>query len=169
MKFTLQEKYKAVERVIKESMSCRTSAKILGTHDSLVRKWVTFYEKYGIDGLRHKRKAYTGEFKLSVIKYLLDNNSSIGDTALNFCIKSSVTVNKWLKIYKEYGEEGLLNNRKVRPSIMKKDIKVDITKKPKTIDEAMAIIEYQQMEIDYLKKLDALVQKRKQQQEKKKQ
>lgn len=169
MKYTLQEKYEAVERVIKGVVSCRASARILGTNESLIKRWIDFYKKYGIDGLRHEGKTYTGEFKLSVIKYLLNNNCSIDGTALKFCIKAHGTINNWLKIYKEYGEEGLLNNRKVRPSIMKKDIKVDITKKPKTIDEAMAIIEYQQMEIDYLKKLDALVQKRKQQQEKKKQ
>ncbi len=50
-KYSYEEKLEAVLRVIEEAMSYKASAKVLGTAQGHVQRWVSRYEKYGPEGL----------------------------------------------------------------------------------------------------------------------
>ena len=79
-------------------------------------------------------------------------------------------VMKWERIYLEEGAEGLMKERRGRTNPLSEKKKGRPSKLDKKVEEDL-IAENQRlrMEIEYLKKLDALVQKRIQEEEKKRQ
>ena len=115
------------------------------------------------------------------------NHLSFEKTALHFGLPSSTNVVLWKQMYDEKGAQYLLNNRniaidRVRVNRVKKkknkqntnlNTSIKSTSKPsikpdKSNAELLKEIEDLRMENDYLKKLQALVQKRINQQKKKK-
>lgn len=157
-KYSLEDKLSAIDRVLNGNMSCNTSAKILGTVKSVVQFWVKKYEKYGEKGLIVKQGTYTGKFKKFVVEYMYQNHLSIIETALNFGIPSDATVGGWERIYREKGVDALMEEKRGRKSKKIKNInnKTEQTGNANLLKE----IERLRMENEYLKKLQALVQKR---------
>lgn len=106
-----------------------------------------------------KGQAFSGEFKQKVIEDLLENGLGFRETAKKYGLPSHEPVRKWERIYRTEGIEGLYVEHRGRKR----------TKLPKQLEEDL-IAENQRlrMEIDYLKKLSALVSKKKQQNRKRK-
>jgi len=75
-------------------------------------------------------------------------------------------LSKWYKIYQEFGIDGLKLDRRGRHYKMAKKSKT--SNETKTKEELEKELEYLRAENEYLKKLNALVQKRKGRQPKKK-
>lgn len=116
-----------------------------------------------------KNKVYSAEFKIGVImdmrehhlnyhetvrKYWGTEESNNGDSKRNI-------VQRWERIYLEEGAEGLMKERRGRACSASGTRKGRPPKLDKKVEEDL-IAENQRlrMEIEYLKKLDALVQKR---------
>lgn len=131
---------------------------------------------YGENGLKKSmsKTNYSGEFKLSVLKYRQNHELSYKETAKHFAIKNHSIIANWKKKYEEEGFEGLCGTVG-RP---KKNGDTDMpndTNRPKklTKSEREELIElrernqYLEAEILYLKKLDALLQEKKFQTKKK--
>jgi transposase-like protein len=110
---------------------------------------------------------YSSEFKIKVIEDMRSNNLSYSETARKYDLWNNVKgytypakdrVMDWEKIYLEYGVNGFSIERRGRGSVG--------TRKPIISKESDSnLIEENQrlrMELDYLKKLQALVLKRKQ-------
>ena len=55
---------------------------------------------------------YSAEFKLEVVKYYLEKNCGYVNTANHFGNISDVAVLKWVRKYKEHGENGFYKNKK---------------------------------------------------------
>ena len=125
-----------------------------------------------------KNKVYSAEFKIGVIIDMRKHHLSYHETARKYwnTISRSEefnyinTVKRWERIYIEEGVEGLMKERRGKsiPSEGKK------RGRPPKLDKKVEgdfIAENQRlrMEIEYLKKLDALVQKRLQEEKKKQQ
>lgn len=136
-----------------------------------IRTIIKHYELFGEDALivRHQDKKYSTEYKMDLIKRVL-NGESISSVAFENML-SPGQLSVWIKKYKELGYNGL-SKPKGRPKIMKQE-----TNKPKLIhedekDKKIRELEERnaqlEMEVDLLKKLRALVQQRTQQQNKKK-
>lgn len=136
-----------------------------------IRTIIKHYELFGKDALivRHQDKKYSTEYKMDLIKRVL-NGESISSVAFENML-SPGQLSVWIKKYKELGYNGL-SKPKGRPKIMKQE-----TNKPKLIhedekDKKIRELEERnaqlEMEVDLLKKLRALVQQRTQQQNKKK-
>ena len=115
-----------------------------------------------------KQKKYSAEFKLSVIMDMRDNRLGYGETARKYWeIKTGQEPNyinnlkRWERIYLEEGAEGLMKERRGRAKIDSDKKRGRLPKLDKKVEEDL-IAENQRlrMEIEYLKKLDALVQKR---------
>ena len=96
---------------------------------------------------------------------------------MHFKLPSSTIIALWKQMYNEKGREYLLNNRSIAIDGMqvKRNKRMRKSSTPNTSDltdkskeELLKEIEDLRMENDYLKKLDALVQKRINQQKKKK-
>lgn len=135
---------------------------------SLIRKWIDHHGSYGTKGLLPKRYGYyTKEFKLNVVKAYKDKGLSLRDCCLQFNVPAQSTLSSWARKYEQLGIDGL-NEQKGRPQTMKK--KKPAAKKTKpltTLEQLEKDNLYLRAEIDYLKKLDALTQKKQTQQRKK--
>ena len=115
-----------------------------------------------------KQKRYSAEFKLSVIMDMRDNHLGYRETVRKYWDISQgqehnyhKQVQRWERIYLEEGAEGLMKERRGRAKIDSDKKRGRPPKLDKKVEEDL-IAENQRlrMEIEYLKKLDALVQKR---------
>ena len=114
-------------------------------------------------------RKYSAEFKIGVIMDMRDNHLGLRETARKYDVTHAVVL-KWERIYLEEGAEGLMKERRGRACAASGTRKGRPPKLDKKVEEDL-IAENQRlrMEIEYLKKLDALVQKRLQEERKKQQ
>ncbi|MCH5304438.1 MAG: helix-turn-helix domain-containing protein [Ruminococcus sp.] len=123
-----------------------------------------------------KQKKYSGEFKISVIMDMREHHLNYHETVRKYELGNDQTggarmmLQRWERIYLEEGAEGLMKERRGRASSAGGTKKGRPPKLDKKVEEDL-IAENQRlrMEIEYLKKLDALVQKREQEEAKKQQ
>ena len=123
-----------------------------------------------------KNKVYSAEFKIGVIMDMREHLLSYHETVRKYWgIEESKNgdskrniVQRWERIYLEEGAEGLMKERRGRACAASGTRKGRPPKLDKKVEEDL-IAENQRlrMEIEYLKKLDALVQKRLQEERKK--
>ena len=129
-----------------------------------------------------KFKKYSPEFKISCIIDMRDHNLSYSETARKYlCEKGQESIFKgrlklWERIFLEEGEAGFYIERRGRKRKMDnpnkgrpkkkldKQVKQDLIAENQQLKER---VEQLEMENEYLKKLDALVRKRLQNQKKK--
>jgi len=150
-----------------------------GTMDKLVAR----YKKHGLEGILHGNyKTFSIDEKIAVINRYY-SGESIRSLAIELNVNFSV-VNSWIKKYEQMGYNGLIDNRgKPGVSKMGRPKKNQTQEQQATTAEAMAPVTdaerdelnklrkqvyQQQMEIDCLKKIQALVQQRQNRQMKKK-
>ena len=134
------------------------------TFQHAVRKWVRIYESLGEAGLKHKKPKRSWLDKMNMIQRVI-NGESFVEVSFNNGIECDL-LSKWYKIYQESGIDGLKLDRRGRSPKMAKKPKT--SNEPKTKEELEKELEYLRAENEYLKKLNALVQKRKGRQPKKK-
>lgn len=140
------------------------------SHATFHRKlnsWIHIFDELGEDGLEHSKPMLSFEDKKRCVQRVINGESM-------YSVASSIgrqepQVSLWYNIYLHEGFEGLKSKKKGRPPKMKKEEK-DI--KSLSIEEQNVELkkrlELLKIENEYLKKLAALVQKRKAQQQKKK-
>lgn len=159
MKYTIEFKLKLVKECIEQNHATTEIAPKYGVAEIHLRRWVKLYQLHGIKGLEHKHQKYNSNFKENVLKYMEDNHLSFFETAMFFNISKDTTVGKW---YHQYRKNGFVEP--VRKVKMK-----EISNKDKNgIEELQKENERLRAENAYLKKLQALVQKRVNQEKKKK-
>lgn len=78
------------------------------SHDT-INNWIIAYNLYGEVGLKKSlsKTRYSGEFKLSVLKYRINNETSYSETAQVFGIKNPSTIAGWQRKYDLEGFSGL--------------------------------------------------------------
>ena len=103
------------------------------------------------------QRKYNGPQKIEIIRRMHNENLSFQETSKAYGIASS-TIQGWERIYLEEGEEALLVERRGRACTASGTRKGRKPKLDKQVEEDL-IAENQRlrMEIDYLKKLNALV------------
>ena len=122
------------------------------------------------------QQKYSAEFKIGVIMDMREHRLGYRETARKYdLVRQSETaaasmLHRWERIYLEEGAEGLMKERRGRACSAGGTRKGRPPKLDKKVEEDL-IAENQRlrMEIEYLKKLDALVQKRLQEERKKQQ
>ena len=133
-------------------------------HNQVIR-WSKIYNSLGEKGLEHGRPTLNINQRLELFQKV-EAGESYESVALSVGIQTCALI-KWHRIYLESGIDGLKSLKRGRsPMNKKKPINKDDSKKTK--EELLEEIEYLRAENEYLKKLDALVQKRKAQPPKKK-
>ena len=133
------------------------------TFRNRVRMWSRIYESLGEIGLEHKKPKRTWQDKMNMIQRVL-NGESFSEVAYSNGIQESI-LSKWYKIYQKFGIDGLKLDLQ---GVHKMAKKPKTSNEPKTKEELERELEYLRAENEYLKKLNALVQKRKGRQPKKK-
>ena len=125
-----------------------------------IKQWIRKYKEHGIEGLvKQEKSSYSGEFKQSVVEYKHTNHLSSFETAIHFNLANDAVVSKWERIYYEEGPQALYEERRGRKRIMSsKPKKKELSKEVE--EDLIAENQRLRMENAYLKKLQALVQKR---------
>lgn len=110
-----------------------------------------------------KGQPFSGEFKQRVVEDVLENKISYNEAMKKYGIAGRSKIQNWERIYLTEGAAGLYTDRRGRKSTGHP------AKLPKQVEKDL-LAENQQlrMEIDYLKKLNALVSKEEQQNRKRK-
>ncbi len=137
---------------------------------SNVQYLVRLIDKHGFNILRTtSNKKYTSEEKERIINRVLINNEANLSVAIDEGLSSVGMLINWIKEYKEMGYN-IVERKHGRSSTMPK--KIIKPKKNETIEEENERLKkenlYLKAELEYSKKLRAVVQARKNQQQKKK-
>ena len=137
-------------------------------HDS-IRKWAKVYDLYGESGLEHQSRRWAYEDKANAVQRVLDGES-YHEVAYSLGMSTHTRVRGWHRKYLELGWDGLkLDGRGRKRKMGSKPIKPSKSKsQEEEIVELRKRLEYLEAENAYLKKLAALVQQRKAQEQKKK-
>ena len=116
-----------------------------------------------------KNKIYSPDFKISVIMDMRQNHLSYNETMRRYFpekkSKDFFFLKKWERIFLEEGAEGLMKERrgrackesgtrKGRPPKLNKKVEEDLIAENQRLRQ---LLQDTQMEVDYLKKLSALV------------
>ena len=120
-----------------------------------------------------KNKNYSAEFKICVIMDMREHHLSYRETVRKYLQGVSPTsaigtLQRWERIYLEEGAQGLMKERRGKGTPLSDRKRGRPPKLDRKVEEDL-IAENQRlrMEIEYLKKLDALVRKREQEEQKK--
>jgi transposase len=165
-KYDEQFRLRIVQEYLKGSASTRTLAARHGLGRSVIRRWVASYQEHGLAGLRRKVTNYDARFKLLVLQRMQRDGLSYGQVAALFDIRSPGHVSNWARLYHEGGIDALSPRRQGRPPRMNPEPSPQPAKEDvqdtRTRQDLLKEIEYLRAEVAYLKKLDALLQAKKQ-------
>lgn len=154
----------------KNGMSINALVSKYNVRHEVVEYLTRLIDKHGLDILRtSKNKYYPPYQKEQIINRVLINNESRNSVAIDEGLPSSGMLANWISKYKEMGYNIVEQKRGRSPTMIKKpkNIKQNETDKEKIkrLEEENL---YLKAELEYSKKLRAVVQARKNQQQKKK-
>ena len=153
----------------KSGMSVSSVSKKYNVSMNVVNDLISLIDKHGFGILRTtKNRTFTPHEKERIINRVIINNESVRFVAIDEGLLSKGMLQNWIKKYKEMGYNIVERKRGRSPTIMHKNNK----KKKETIEEEIERLKkeniYLKAELEYSKKLRAVVQARKNQQQKKK-
>lgn len=108
-KFTLKFKLAAVHSFLNGSQTHAAVAQQYGINRKSLCHWVANWHLHGEVGSppRTKRRLYTLSFKIDVIQYWLETSLPLSDVAAKFNISSCLSIDRWVKLYRQGGFEVL--------------------------------------------------------------
>ena len=154
----------------KQGNSVINISKRYDVRKDVIKYLIRLIDKHGYDILRtSKNRIFTKEEKERIINRVLINNESACSVAIDEGLLSQGMLQNWIKKYNDMSYNIVERKRGRSPTIMKKSNKA---KKTETIEEENERLKkenlYLKAELEYSKKLRAVVQARKNQQQKKK-
>jgi transposase-like protein len=155
-KFTADDKLQAVKRFLNGNESSHEIGKSIGTDNKAVLKWVKQYEYNGLEAFVKPYTDYTLQFKIDVLNYMVEYGKSLNETAAIFNIAAPSTILVWKR---KFETDTLQSKKKGRLSMengTKKQTKATLIEG--SVEALEARIKQLEMENEYLKKLNALVQ-----------
>lgn len=171
-KYDEQLKLKLVRQYLDGVSGTRLLAAHYGVSRSVLRRWVAAYEQHGRDGLRKKCSHYDAQFKMSVLAHMWKKELSHQQVAAVFDIRNPGCLAKWERQYYDGGMDALAPRPRGRPRAMNHPDHEKPTEPSapdeRTREQLLKENEYLRAEVAYLKKLDALLQAKKQAAQKKK-
>lgn len=151
-------------QVAKEACNPSTSVKAVarrhGLEFSTVRRWAATYRLHGRQGFERKPRSYDLKFKLAVLKKMSQDGMSAREATTFLQIGDAGAVGLWRRLYAEGGAQALAPP----PLPPQKPMKKTRSSKPAedmSRDELLKEVAYLRAETAYLKKLDALIQSKK--------
>lgn len=153
----------------KEGITLSTLSKEYSVNVDNIKYLIRLVDIHGIDILRKaKNRYYSPELKLEIMNKVLMGRQSMTSTAIEYGLPNKGILCNWIHSYKANGYV-IVERKKGRTPTMKKQVnKFDSNDKDAIIKQKDEEILKLKAEIDYLKKLRAVVQARKNQQLKKK-
>lgn len=155
-------KKKAVLAYLRGTQGTKAVARQFGVSRKRLASWVMSYRVHGIRGIRKKSTSYSAAFKLKVLRDMWENELSYGQAAAKFDIRSEGNLSLWERQYRASGLAGLIPRQRGRPKMPRPTLNIANKKdEDKTREELIAELNQLRMEVAYGKKLDALVQAKK--------
>lgn len=102
-KFSLELRLAVVTRYLNGTDGYRETASRFGVGRTAVRRWVSAWQQHGIDGLTRKAADYTPEFRLKVVRAVIDDKLSLRDVTAKFNLPNEGTVYQWIKRFQASG------------------------------------------------------------------
>ena len=169
MRWTKEEKLKMVLEYKNSGYTPIVTGCAKHTIRDQINKWAKVYDLYGESGLEHRSRRWTYKDKINAVQRVLDGES-YHEVAHSLGMSTHTRVLVWHRKYLELGWDGLkLDGRGRKRKMGSKPIKPSKSKsQTEEIVELRKRLEYLEAENAYLKKLAALVQQRKAQEQKKK-
>jgi transposase len=168
-KYSLSFKEAAVSRVVGGKSSVSQVAALLEINIDMLRSWVRYYRAFGAAGLERQNNRYSAFFKMKVINAYFRESLSLKATCLRFHIPCAAVLSRWLRIYEQEGSVGLkIEKRGKRKSMALKKPTTKGTKVKTREQELEEELAYLRLENQYLKKLQALIQKKQEEKAKEK-
>lgn len=178
MKLSLEDKLEIVRLYEEQGFSLNEIAKKYNVMNSSIKTIIYRYKYHGVSTLKHPacRRKYSADFKLMIIERVYKGRSKTS-LAAEYNLPSSGTIVAWMHKYEELGYNGLVSKRTGRPQKNmnpKKEEKIKADNSSPLTDSERAEFEelkrqysilkkekeLSDMENEFLKKLDALVQER---------
>jgi len=152
----------------KQGISISTLSKKYNVRENVIQYMVCLIDKHGIDILRKDKNMFYPKYKKEeIINRVLIGGESVWAVAIDEGIQNDGILRNWIKKYKEMGYN-IVERKRGRPTMPK----VTNKKENETDKEKIKRLEeenlYLKAELEYSKKLRAVVQARKNQQQKKK-
>lgn len=140
-------------------------SKKFGVNSTGIKYLIRLIDIHGTNILRKdKNNYYSPELKEEIINKVLQDNQSTSVTSLEYGLSSSGILYNWIKSYKENGYV-IVEKTKGRRSTVTKKTKPTKKYEVMTSEEKIKFLEnrnlYLEAENEYIKKLDAVVQLRK--------
>ena len=160
-KYSNEFKLKVVKYCIEKYHSSYEAAKEFNIPSPTpIKHWIRKYKEHGENGIiKNQKFSYDGKYKQNVVEYMHTNHLSATETAIHFKLSTGSVVLKWERIYYEEGPQALYKERRGRNRNMSsKPRKKKLSKKNE--EDLIEEVQRLRMENAYLKKLQALVQKR---------
>ena len=163
VKFNLDFKIKIVAEYL-SGCGSPTLAKRYGiAKRDTILNWVHNFELRGIKGLEPRKMDlnYSSQFKVQVLNWKNQHEASLSATALHFSLSSPSTIWQWQKKYDDMGIAGL-ERRRGNPKVNKRRSPKKISsnnmnEEIKRLKQENTMLKIQN---EYLKKVDALAQKK---------
>ena len=152
----------------KQGNTIKNISKKYGVRIDGIKYLVRLIDKHGFDILRtNKNRKFTSYEKEQIVNRVLLNNESACSVAIDEGLLSRGMLQKWIKDYKNMGYNIVERKRRhpIMPKVTKKKENETDKEKIKRLEEENL---YLKAELEYSKKLRAVVQARKNQQPKKK-
>jgi len=160
IKFSLEFKKECLDLLFDNKGSLNSISKEKGVSKELLRRWFLLYEKKGMLGLiPMPTKHYPASFKLHVLEAISTRGISLPQACIDYDIGSHSTIINWKRRYESKGFIGLQDNPNGRPSkVTSKPTKSKTNKVLSKEEELLQENKSLKAELDYLKKLQALIQ-----------
>lgn len=110
----------------------------------------------GVLSTTGKKGRYSADFKLTVVKEVVDDCFSVRETAVKHGIPAFGTVCTWLEKYRKYGEDAFIRKNKKSIPVPDKSV-TPAPPLPALTEDEREELEQLRVENAYLKKLKALV------------
>jgi transposase len=159
VKFSELEKLATFQRYLDGHESCAAIANSVGIEKGELQLWIKRYEYYGEGAFVKSYTMYSTQYKLDVLNYMSEHRTSIRETTAIFNLSTTTIIRSWKKLF-EVGGINALESKKKGRLIIKKDTKKS-TPVEGSIEVLQAELEHLRVENTYLKKLNTLVQNRK--------
>jgi len=171
-RYSEQLKLKLVKEHQSGAGGVRMIAQRHGVGYTVLRRWIAAYEQHGREGLRKKYSHYDAQFRMSVLSYMWREGLSYQQVAAVFDIRWPGCISKWEHQYHAGGIDALASCPRGRRKTMTHPDHEKPTEESapdeRTREQLLKENEYLRAEVAYLKKLDALLQAKKQAAQKKK-
>lgn len=112
VKFTADEKIHIVQRYLNGNESYWEISKAVGIRDTVILNWVNQYKQNGVEAFLKRYTNYTQQFKLDVLNFMIENGTSLFETAAIFNIPAPSTIIVWKKQFETQGIAALQSKKK---------------------------------------------------------